>query len=377
MRLKLPLFLMAIALALSSSLFGGLAEEIQVANTITVEQLGQLMSVSQVGSLVSFLALPLIERAMGPHAMLVLGIIGSGAALLGMGLSRSVVLFALFFLLNSVMGYIYITSNTVMLVASDPKRVRYSIPLMHLVYSVGAIASGWYVTYLKNGVWYHGYLHTAALFVIFGVYLAFQPTPPSIERYSKRPQRLVDSFSLLKNRKFLAYLLFLILANAIEFTNVVYPFIALTQIHHGGAKEIGLGISILHGGATASRLLVLPLLKKSNRAKTILLILAFISIAALLLFGMAPSLTIAYIAMALLGVGMGGVNPISQVLEISVWPEEIMQLSNIRAMGSTVGRIIIPLIISLITASAGLAPIFTFLAVVMGLGTVALLVFRP
>jgi Na+/melibiose symporter-like transporter len=264
-----------------------------------------------------------------------------------------------------------------MLVASDPKRVRYSIPLMHLIYSVGAIASGWYVTYLKNGVWYHGYLHTAALFVIFGVYLAFQPTPPSIERYSKRPQRLVDSFSLLKNRKFLAYLLFLILANAIEFTNVVYPFIALTQIHHGGAKEIGLGISILHGGATASRLLVLPLLKKSNRAKTILLILAFISIAALLLFGMAPSLTIAYIAMALLGVGMGGVNPISQVLEISVWPEEIMQLSNIRAMGSTVGRIIIPLAISIIIGSAGLAPIFTFLAVVMGLGTVALLGFRP
>ncbi len=169
------------------------------------------------------------------------------------------------------------------------------------------------------------------------------------------------------------YLLFLIIANSIEYTNVVYPLLSLTERFDAGPAEIGLAISIIHGGATVSRMAVIPLLKRGGRTKPTLVALGLTSVSALILFSRSPSLRFAYLSMVLLGLGMGGVNPVSQVLEISVWPQEILQLSNIRSMGSTVGRIIIPLVLSAIIASRGLSKVFLFLAALMAVGVGALL----
>ncbi|MDY0304468.1 MAG: hypothetical protein RBQ65_07520, partial [Sphaerochaeta sp.] len=87
------------------------------------------------------------------------------------------------------------------MVASDPAHVRRNIPLMHLLYSMGAIASGWYITALKEGVWYHGYLQIALIYLVMGIAFAFMKPPADTERYAKRPSRLLDSFSLLKERQ--------------------------------------------------------------------------------------------------------------------------------------------------------------------------------
>ncbi|MCK9546945.1 MAG: MFS transporter [Sphaerochaeta sp.] len=376
MRFKYLLFVMVIVLALSSSLFGGLFEEIRAANSMTIEEMGQLMSIGQVGSLVSFLLLPVIGRVLSPHAMVVVGILGSSAALLGMASSTSRIVFSFFFLLSSLCGYLYGTSNPVLMVAADPAHMRRNIPLMHLIFSISAIASGWYITYLKEGVWYHGYLQMALLYLIMAVLIALQKTPADIQRYAKRVTRLRDSFSLLTDGRFLSYLLFLIIANSVEYTNVVYPLLSLSERFAAGPAEIGLAISIIHGGASVSRLVVIPLLRRGGRAKPILLALSLASVAALILFSRSPSLPFAYLSMALLGLGMGGANPVSQVLEISVWPGELLQLSNIRSMGSTVGRIIIPLALSAIIASVGLNAVFLFLASLMAVGTVSLLLFK-
>lgn len=376
MRFKYLLFVMVIVLALSSSLFGGLFEEIRAATGMSIEEMGTLMSIGQVGSLASFLLLPLVSRFLPPHAMLVVGILGSSLSLFGMALSGGRIMFSLFFLISSLCGYLYSISNPVMMVASDPAHMRRNIPLMHLIFSMGAIVSGWYITRLKEGVWYHGYLEMALLYLIMGVLLAFQKTPIDTRRYATRPARLRDSFSLLSNRRFLTYLLFLIIANSVEYTNVVYPLLSLAERFDAGPAEIGLAISIIHGGATASRLVVIPLLKTGGRAKGTLVTLGLTSVFALILFSRSPSLPFAYLSMALLGIGMGGVNPVSQVLEISVWPQELLQLSNIRSMGSTVGRIIIPLLLSTIIASVGLSAVFLFLAAVMAAGTVSLLLFK-
>lgn len=309
MRFRYLLFVMVVVLAFSSSLFGGLSEEIRAANDITIEAMGRLMSASQVGSLISFLLLLVVSRFLSPHAMLVVGILSSSLALMGMGLSHSLASFAFFFLASSLCGYLYSASNTVLMVASDPAHVRRNIPLMHLLYSMGAIASGWYITALKEGVWYHGYLQIALIYLVMGIAFAFMKPPADTERYAKRPSRLLDSFSLLKERQFLSYLLFLVIANAVEYTNVVYPLLALSQNFQASAAQIGLAISIIHTGATASRLVVIPLLKRGGRTKTTLLALACTSVVALILFALSPSLPLAYLSMVLLGFGMGGCQP--------------------------------------------------------------------
>ena len=113
---RILLFVMVVALAFAGSLFGGLGEEIQIACSISLAQMGLLMSLSQVGSFVSFLTLPLLARKLNAYSLLIIGILASSATLLGMGLSRSALIFGLFFLLNALGGYLYGTSNIMVLI---------------------------------------------------------------------------------------------------------------------------------------------------------------------------------------------------------------------------------------------------------------------
>lgn len=256
------LFVMVMALAFAGSLFGGLGEEIQIACSISLARMGLLMSLSQVGSFVSFLTLPLLARKLSSYSLLVIGILSSSVTLLGMGLSRTASVFGLFFLLNALGGYLYGTSNIMVLINVDRPRMKTNIPLMHLTYSIASIFSGYYITFLKQNTWYHGYVQMAVIYLVMGtLFILYKPA--GIDRWEQRKdQKLSDSFSLLKNKAFMKYLIFLILANAVEYCNAVYPLLAITALHAAGAREVGLAIIIIHFGSTLSRLAAIPMLKK-------------------------------------------------------------------------------------------------------------------
>ena len=371
---RILLFVMVVALAFAGSLFGGLGEEIQFACSISLAQMGLLMSLSQVGSFVSFLTLPLLARKLNAYSLLIIGILASSATLLGMGLSRSALIFGLFFLLNALGGYLYGTSNIMVLINVDRPHMKTNIPLMHLTYSIASIFSGYYIAFLKQHTWYHGYLQMSLVYLVMGV-LFILVKPDGIEGWEQRKdQKLSDSFSLLKQRAFVKYLLFLILANAVEYCNVVYPLLAVTQLHGAGAKEVGLAIITIHSGSTLSRLAAIPLLKKGFSPHRILLALCLVGMLGLSGFFLAPNLGWAYLSLALMGLGMGGVNPVSQVLEITCWPSDLLQLANIRSMGSTIGRIGMPLLMGLVINIASLSASFLLLALSLGVAALFLLV---
>lgn len=302
---RILLFVMVVALAFTGSLFGGLGEEIQIACSISLAQMGLLMSLSQVGSFVSFLTLPLLARKLNAYSLLIIGILASSATLLGMGLSRSALIFGLFFLLNALGGYLYGTSNIMVLINVDRVHMKTNIPLMHLTFSIASIFSGYYIAFLKQHTWYHGYLQMSLVYLVMGA-LFILVKPDGIEGWEQRKnQKLSDSFSLLKHRAFVKYLLFLILANAVEYCNVVYPLLAVTQLHGAGAKEVGLAIITLHSGSTLSRLAAIPLLKKGFSPHRILLALCLVGMLGLSGFFLAPNLGWAYLSLALMGLGMG------------------------------------------------------------------------
>jgi len=367
------LFVMVMALAFAGSLFGGLGEEIQIACSLSLAQMGLLMSLSQVGSFVSFLTLPLLARKLSSYSLLVIGILSSSVTLLGMGLSRSASVFGLFFLLNALGGYLYGTSNIMVLINVDRPRMKTNIPLMHLTFSIASIFSGYYITFLKQHTWYHGYVQMALIYLVMGVlFILFRPA--GIGQWEQRKdQKLSDSFSLLKNKAFMKYLLFLILANAVEYCNAVYPLLAITQLHAAGAREVGLAIIIIHFGSTISRLAAIPLLKKGLPAHRILVSLCLVSMLGLIGFFLSSNLHQAYVSLALMGLGMGGVNPVSQVLEISCWPSDLLQLANIRSMGSTLGRIGMPLAVGVVISFFSVSASFLLLAVSMGIAALFLL----
>ncbi|MGE4583752.1 MAG: sugar MFS transporter [Sphaerochaeta sp.] len=366
------LFAMVMVLSFSSSLFGGLSEEIQIACSMNVSQMGMLMSLGQIGSLISFLLLPSIAKRLGSYTLLIVGILASAFALLGMSLSRSFLLFAVFFLVSALGGYLYGTSNVLVLIASDPLHKRTSIPLMHLTFSVGSILSGLYITYLKQHIWYEGYLTMAVWYV--GMAVLFMATRPAQAALWEKPQyrTLRSGFSLLGNPQFLRYLIFLVLANAVEYCTTVYPLLLLSQRLGAGAKQIGLAISILYGGSTAARLLAIPLLKTGFVAHRILIALSGVCIVGLTGFVLAPSFLPAYISLFFIGLGIGAMNPVSQILEISVWSNDLLQLANLRSMGSTLGRMILPMLLGISITLFGLASVFVVLALALGAGAFTL-----
>ncbi len=370
---RILLFVMVVALAFGGSLFGGLGEEIQIACSLTLARMGVLMSLSQVGSFVSFLALPLLAKMMSSYSLLVAGILVSSATLAGMGLSRSGLLFGVFFLFNALGGYLYGTSNVMVLINVDRPHMKTNIPLMHLTFSIASMFSGYYIAFLKQHTWYHGYLQMAAIYLVMGV-LFILYRPKDVQEWEERKnQKLSESFSLLKNKAFGRYLLFLMTANAVEYCNVVYPLLAVTQLHNGGAAQVGMAIITIHGGSTLSRLIAIPLLRKGLSAHRILLSLCLVSMTGLIGFSVAPNLSWAYASLGLMGLGMGGVNPISQVLEISRWPSDLLQLANIRSMGSTLGRIGLPLFVGLVINEFSLSASFFMLAFTLGVAVIFLL----
>ncbi|ADY13810.1 MFS transporter [Sphaerochaeta globosa] len=373
MGIRILLFAMVMVLAFSGSLFGGLGEEIQRACSISLTQMGLLMSLSQVGSFISFVTLPLLAKRLSAYSLLIWGILASSVTLLGMGLSRNLLFFGTFFLLNALGGYLYGTSNVMVLINVDRAHMKTNIPLMHLTFSIASIFSGYYITYLKLHTWYHGYVQMALAYLVMGLlFIAFKPV--GTEQWERRKgQTLSDSFSLLRNRSFVKYLAFLIIANSVEYCNVVYPLLAISQLHQGGAKEVGLAIIMLHAGSTLSRLFAIPLLKKGFAPQRILFVHCLLSMLGLGGFFLAPSLGFAYLSMALMGLGMGGVNPISQVLEISRWPLDLLQLANIRSMGSTLGRIGMPLAVGVVISFSSLSTSFLLLSLSMGIAALFLL----
>lgn len=122
------LFVQVIALAFSTSLFGGLGEEIRIACSINLEQMSLLMGFSQIGSLVSFLMLPFLSKRIGSYSLLITGIFVSSLSLLGMGLSCSLLFFGVFFLLSTLAGYLYGTSNVMVLINLEFQRTKTNIP---------------------------------------------------------------------------------------------------------------------------------------------------------------------------------------------------------------------------------------------------------
>lgn len=367
------LFVQVIALAFSTSLFGGLGEEIRTACSINLEQMSLLMGFSQIGSLISFLMLPSLSKRVGSYSMLISGIFFSSCSLLGMGLSRALIPFGVFFLLSTLAGYLYGTSNVMVLINLDPKRSKTNIPIMHLTYSIGGMFSGLYIAYLKRTQWYYGYVQMAALYALLAfLFLIFRPQQARAWIKPKY-QSLGSGFSLLKDAQFSRFLFFLITANAVEYCAIIYPLAFITEVLGGGARAIGSAIVILHGSIACSRLIVIPLLKQGVAPKRLLFGLSLVCTIGLLLLAFASSLGVALLCLSLLGFGIGAVNPVSQVLEITQWPQDLMQLANLRSMGSTAGRMFMPLLVGLILTTFSLASVFVFLACCMVIALLVLL----
>lgn len=344
---------MIMVTAVGSNLFGGLSAEIQKACSLSLGQLSALMSLSQVGTLLSFMLLPVLVRRLGPYLLMIVGILGSAAGLLGMGLSRSSLSFTLFFLVQAWLGYFYGTNSFSVMVLSDPERKRTNIPLMHLVWSLACIASGFYISLIKGERWYLGFYQMAAAYlvmcIIFIAYIPKAKKLPQLFGSKGRGGSFLQSFSLLKQKNFRFFFIYLILFNAVDYCCTVYPLLYLQQSKGATAAQVGFSLSLLFTGSTASRFLVIPLTNRANNPIPLLLVLTILGIFSASLLVLAPTLSIAFVAMVLLGFSFGALNPAAQLLEVHTWPHEMLQIANMHSVSGVFGRLTLPALIGLLS----------------------------
>lgn len=359
--------------AVGSNLFGGLSSDIQSACSLSLGQLSALMSLSQVGTLLSFLLLPLLVRRLGPYLLMIVGILGSVVGLWGMGFSRSALSFTLFFLVQAWLGYFYGTNSFSVLVLADPERKKTNIPLMHLIWSLASIGSGFYISLIKGERWYLGFYQMAAVYLVMCIlFIAYIPKAkgmPQLFSTKGSGGSFLQSFSLLKQNGFRYFFLYLILFNAVEYCCTVYPLLYLQQYRGATAAQVGFSLSLLFAGSTASRFLVIPLTSGAKNPMPLLLSLTILGIFSAALLVLAPSLAIAFIAMVLLGFSFGALNPAAQLLEVHTWPDDMLQIANMHSVSMVFGRLTLPALIGLVsmryTLRGGLVVLVASMAVAL------------
>ncbi len=380
------LFLTIVVNALASSLFGPLTNDIMTACSMSLTQVGALVSVSQGAVFVSFLIQPLLSRRFGSYRVLMTGIVGGAFGFLLMSFSRTSWMFSLAFLTQSLLGYFYSSGNYAVMAECDVERRTTNIPLMHLVYSVAAIGGGAFVTWAKGPDWYKGYWVSAALYMsCFLLFLArwsearsnplLMPSRKRIELKDGRPVRWNPfiGFSLLRHHEFQAFFIFLICFSSIEYCATIYPILFLELSWAASAAMTGIAVTAYWIGSTVSRIIVMPVLKKGRDATKFLSSLTGLCAISLGLLPLMPSLDLAVCIMPLIGFSFGALNPASQIVEIRRWSDDMDQVANLHMISGVIGRLVLPVVVSAIGERMGLEWGLALLAALMLLALAALL----
>ncbi|HKM07281.1 MAG TPA: hypothetical protein VJ869_09835, partial [Sphaerochaeta sp.] len=150
-------------------------------------------------------------------------------------------------------------------------------------------------------------------------------------------------------KEFRFFFLYLILFNAVEYCTTVYPLLYIQQNRGANAAQVGLSLSLLFTGSTASRFLVIPLTSKAKNPLPLLFSLTILGIFSTSLLVLAPTLPVAFVAIALLGFSFGALNPAAQLLEVHTWPHDMLQIANMHSVSMVFGRLTLPALIGLVS----------------------------
>lgn len=380
------LFLMIVVNALASNLFGPLTNDIMVTCSMSLTQIGALVSASQAAVFVSFLMIPYLNRRWGSYRVLLIGIAGGGLGFFLMALSRTSWMFSLGFFVQSLLGYFYSSGNYAVMAECDTERRTTNIPLMHLVYSVAAIGGGAFVTWAKGPTWYRGYVVSGAMylfcFLLFvmrwkeaGSNPLLMPLPVRLDARTVRAVKRnpFSGFSLLKRPEFQAFFVFLVCFTSIEYCATIYPILFLELSWQASAAMTGMAVTAYWIGSTVSRVLIMPVLKKGWNATTSLAVLTGFCAVSLGLLPLMPSLDFAVCLMPLIGFAFGALNPASQIVEIRRWSEDMDQVANLHMISGVIGRLLLPVVVSAIGELVGLGWGLALLAVLMVVALMSLL----
>ena len=200
------------------------------------------------------------------------------------------------------------------------------------------------------------------VFAVYGITsllgaLWLSMTPIVESKPDRKPASFGSCLGLLKNRfvAFMALSIFLIVGAEVAInTNIANVLMAKYGISLDTAV---LGISFFFAGETISRFLGAIILNWI-KPRLFLFLIAILSLVGVLGVFLAPSYTVAYASIMIIGLGVGNMFPIIFSLALAKMPERANEISGLLIM-SVSGGAFIPLVMGYVSSTSGpLASIF-------------------
>ncbi|MDC7246097.1 MAG: MFS transporter [Sphaerochaetaceae bacterium] len=340
------------------NMLGPLATNIMSTTGMSLTASGSLLSIQQVGAVISIALLIFLQKRIKQSSIMRFGyIVIIFSFFLITSIQSTYAVFTAYLMLG--FGSFLVDSGTNSYLASTyfEKRALY-IPLLHFVYSAGAIATGYLILPFKNEKWFGAYTTVGIIFLII---LTAQLLNNRKERlnHDGQPRRkeIVQGpvLPLLKDPAFLLYTSVILLYMGSQIVCSAWiPVYVETELGQSAAVT-GTSLTLFWAGTALSRLIIGPILNKGG--KPYILSIWGMLLAGLSLFAagiLTTNIVIVLILVTLCGFFAGSTIPMYLVVCSTWYPNNTTFISLSYILSGTIGRMIFPFLVAYIASFTNL-----------------------
>ena len=373
--------------AVSYNMLGPLATNIMSTTGMSLTASGSLLSFQQMGAIVSIALLLFLQKRIKQSDIMRFGylvIISSFFLITGKQTTSS--LFMAYVLLGFGSFLIDSGTNSYLASAYFEKRAMY-IPLLHFIYSAGAIATGYLILPFKNTHWQGAYTTVAIGFVIILIAQILSNKKDAKNEHKHPKKREIVQGPITPLIKDPAYMLYTVVIMMYMGSQIVcsawIPVYVETNLGQS-ATITATSLTLFWVGTALSRLIIGPILNKGGKPY-ILSIYGMILAGLSLFIGtvLTTNIIIVLTMVFLCGFFAGSTIPMYIVVCSTWYPNNTTFISLSYILSGTIGRMIFPFLVTYIASftnlgfSLGLSSILLFVSAIIIFVVKKLTVTRP
>ncbi len=338
------------------NMIGPLATNIMETTGLTLPQIGSLVSAQQVGALLSMGFLLMVQKKSRTSIIARTGYL---AIILSFTLIAVMRMNGFLFAAYGILGFgsFLVDSGSNSYIASEyfNKRGSY-ISFLHFVYGIGAIVTGFLILPFKSDLWPYAFALVAL--IIAGVTIAHW----RVDAHHLRSRRSISEKQqgpvkpLMKDVPFILYTFVILLYMGNQITCSAWiPVYVETELAQSGTVTAA-SLMTFWIGISASRLLIGSIMEKGIEPYTLSIWgMALSGVSLLITASGIQNIPVVLLFTALTGFFAGSTIPMYIVITSTWFPRNTTFISLAYILSGTIGRMIIPVGVTIIAAGTSLA----------------------
>lgn len=376
---KLLIFALFFFFSVASNMLGPLVTNIMDSTGMSLTTSGSLLSSQQIGAIASMAFLFLFQKRLKQSSIMR---IGYAIIIVGfMIVSLNQILLTLFmtYILLGVGGFL-VDSGANSYIASRyfDKRALY-IPLLHFMYSAGAIFTGYIILPFKSNRWPLAYVSVAIVFLILLIaeIVSSKKEGGKKNTHPFKEREQGDWKVLLKDPAFILYTLVIMFYMGSQIICSVWiPVFVETELGQSAAIT-GTSLTMFWVGIAISRLIMGPILNKGANPYTLSIWTMVASgISLIIATSFSLHITSVLIFTLLTGFFAGATIPLYIVVCSAWYPNNTTFISLSYILSGTIGRMIFPLLATYIASFFSLSFSLTLSSLLLFISALCILIVR-